>query len=377
VVKNAGNVALSQIAVKDDKVASVSCPKSALAPGESMTCTATGAAQACQYQNRGSVTAVATNGASTSADDLSWYFGSAPAALQVETSVEGDPADSPPGPVRRMGEPLHWKIEVLNTGPVTLNNVTVTTSIPMQLSCDGGTVLEPGKTKTCLAETTAVPGQHENVGTVTGTPPCGNQLTVKDSAFYKGPPVLDFGTTASFDRIWDDQGSGADMDGAFYRPKPAAGFFILGDYGQGNYSSPNGTVRTIRVKENDDPAYPGLAAPTGYNWIWDDKGSGADDDGSVWQPIPPAGYYCSGHVFVEGYNAPTLPNSPGLDKLRCVRADLMTEVQLGALIWNDQGSGADDDVSVFRVTELNVLFATQDYDNPPQEKTWVPLALVP
>ena len=43
VVTNTGSVPLGGITVVDDKIGSITCPKTSLAPGESMTCTATGA----------------------------------------------------------------------------------------------------------------------------------------------------------------------------------------------------------------------------------------------------------------------------------------------------------------------------------------------
>ena len=56
-VSNTGNVTLSNIQVSDDQGASVSCPKTTLAVGESMTCEATGTATLGLYENTGTATA--------------------------------------------------------------------------------------------------------------------------------------------------------------------------------------------------------------------------------------------------------------------------------------------------------------------------------
>jgi hypothetical protein len=96
------------------------------------------------------------------------------------------------------------------------------------------------------------------------------------------------------------------------------------------------------------------------------------EDGSVWAPVPPAGYVCPGHVFVRGHSKPSSSNSPGLGRYRCVRNDLVQPVSLGGLIWNDEDSGADDDVAVYRVPGLNVLFAIPNYNTPVQQ-TFVPI----
>ncbi|NMO16826.1 Vps62-related protein [Pyxidicoccus fallax] len=183
------------------------------------------------------------------------------------------------------------------------------------------------------------------------------------------PPVIEFSTTSKFTRVWWDKGSGATMDGAFYRPIPREGFFILGDYGQGNYLEPTGTVLTIRVVDNDDPKNPALVAPEDYRLIYKDKGSGADEDGSFWAPVPPFGYVACGHVIQRGYDKPYIPN------YRCLRHDLAAAVGLGGLIWDDRGSGADMNVSIYRVNQLNVFYAIPSF-SPPTEGTFVPSVLV-
>ncbi len=53
VVTNTGNVPLSNVAVTDDQGVVVSCAQDVLAPGESMTCVASGTAQSGQYANVG------------------------------------------------------------------------------------------------------------------------------------------------------------------------------------------------------------------------------------------------------------------------------------------------------------------------------------
>jgi hypothetical protein len=66
VVKNTGDVALTGVQVTDSKGVAVSCPKSALQPGESMTCTGSGVAIEGQYSAVGTAT-----GKSACADPVS------------------------------------------------------------------------------------------------------------------------------------------------------------------------------------------------------------------------------------------------------------------------------------------------------------------
>ena len=76
-VTNTGTVALTGVAVVDDRGVSVTCGAAALAVGQSMTCTGSGVATPGQYRNVGTVTANWTGG-QISASDPSHYLGVAP-----------------------------------------------------------------------------------------------------------------------------------------------------------------------------------------------------------------------------------------------------------------------------------------------------------
>lgn len=172
-----------------------------------------------------------------------------------------------------------------------------------------------------------------------------------------GIPRLAFSTTSSFTEVWSDKGSGADTDGTFYRTNPPDGFFSIGDYGQSNYKEPSGTVLVIQAID-DDPNNPLLKPPTGFAQIVNDKGSGADQDGSFWYPLPPAGYVSIGSVVQQGYNPPTIQN------YRCLRLDQVEKGSNGGLIYADHGSGADEDMSIFRLDVTNVIWAQKGYQDP-------------
>lgn len=183
-----------------------------------------------------------------------------------------------------------------------------------------------------------------------------------------GPPIITFGTTMDYEPTYNDGGSGAHMNGAFYRPVAPQGFYILGDYAQGDYRAPSRPSITIAV-ENDDPKHPVLTPPQSYSQIWNDKGSGAHMDGSIWAPVPRPGYVALGAVCAQGYSQPSIP------QLMCIRFDLVQAGQIGALIWNDRGSGAHEDVGVYLIDELGTFYAQGDY-NPPRGPVWIPRAFV-
>jgi hypothetical protein len=77
VVTNTSQLALTNVAVTDDRGVAVSCPVAMLAIGESMTCTGAGVATAGQYRNVGTVTANSSAGVVTNSD-VSHYFGELP-----------------------------------------------------------------------------------------------------------------------------------------------------------------------------------------------------------------------------------------------------------------------------------------------------------
>jgi len=159
-----------------------------------------------------------------------------------------------------------------------------------------------------------------------------------------------------------------------------------------------------------------------YDWVYDDKGSGADNDVTVWRPHPSdSNYYIIGDYAQGNYGAPTGtayvvkavnddPNNPllkapktynqiwtdrgsggdsdgsiwypvpednyvaigfvaqlGYDmpspKYACLRKDLVELTDVGALIWKDKGSGAHDDVAFYKIVGVpNAFVAQANYD---------------
>ena len=185
VVTNTGKITLTGVAVTDDKGVAVTCPKTTLKAGESMTCTGNGVAQACQYQNLGTATGTAYGGAKVSASDPSHYFGEIYPAIKIKKSTNGHDADTAPGPEIAVGAPVTWTYVVTNTGDVPLTGVKVTDDKGVTVSCPK-TALQPGESMTCTGNGTAQAGQYKNVGAVTGQPPCGNPVSDDDPSHYFG-----------------------------------------------------------------------------------------------------------------------------------------------------------------------------------------------
>jgi hypothetical protein len=181
----AKKVALNDIEVKDDVEGDVTCPKTALAPQESMICTATGVAQACEYKNLGTATGTDPVGNPHSASDASSYFGTTQPGISIETAVNGQDADTPKGPEVAAGSPVSFSYVVKNTGNVTLTGIQVSDSNGVSLSCPK-TSLQPGESMACTGNGTAQSGQYASVGTATGTGACGQQVSGSDPVHYYG-----------------------------------------------------------------------------------------------------------------------------------------------------------------------------------------------
>lgn len=140
---------------------------------------------------------------------------------------------------------------------------------------------------------------------------------------------------------YNDRDTDAKRDVTVYRPVPQSGYYPVGYYAQGDYSSPTGYVLTV---QGDVGAGQPLAYPIDYLQVWNDRGSGGKYDGAFWRPIAPSGYVALGGV-ITGENYP----KPALTAVVCVRSDLVVPGKIGAQIWRDSGSGAKLDVSVWGI----------------------------
>jgi len=160
---------------------------------------ATGIAIEGQYANVGTVTGTPPSGPSVSDTDPSHYFGSLVGespGINIKKYTNGQDADSPIGPLVEAGDPVTWTYEVRNIGGVPLSNVTVTDNVPgvapvyVGGDIDGDSQLDLTEVWLFQATGTAVLGQYANIGTATGTPPTGANVTDTDPSHYFGVDVI-------------------------------------------------------------------------------------------------------------------------------------------------------------------------------------------
>lgn len=133
------------------------------------------------------------------------------------------------------------------------------------------------------------------------------------------PPV-------AYSKLYDDSGSGADLDGSFWRPQPPPGYVCLGDVaGAGHDAPPLDAIRCVR----DDLVRPGAIG----NGVWNDRGTGADMTFGSWQVVPTDDDGLFVGAFVGSNSHTTPPPGPFhvLD-VRRVQAVAVDEAQAAALI---------------------------------------------
>jgi hypothetical protein len=118
------------------------------------------------------------------------------AGLTIVVKTNGTNNDTPPGPSTKsgpflvQGSTVTWTYDVQNIANVTLTGVTVSDT-KIGAICTIGT-LAPGAIASCPPQTgTAVLGQYENIGIVTGTDPSNQTVTASNPDHYYGVVVCD------------------------------------------------------------------------------------------------------------------------------------------------------------------------------------------
>ncbi len=209
-VTNTGNVTLDTLALTDDRIASVSCPVTTLAPGANTTCTGTYLITQADL-DAGSV----TNTASASVVPAQGSVGPATAqatitAVQTRTLalVKSSTATS----FSAAGTVLPYSYLVTNTGNITLTDpVTITDDRIAAVSCPalpaGG--LAPGASVTCTGSYTVTQadldaGSVTNIATAQSGPVSSGPSTVTITGSQQPALGLDkTTTTTSFDSVGD------------------------------------------------------------------------------------------------------------------------------------------------------------------------------
>ncbi|HWU80867.1 MAG TPA: Vps62-related protein [Caulobacter sp.] len=181
--------------------------------------------------------------------------------------------------------------------------------------------------------------------------------------------------------VWADHGSGAGMDGSFWRPSVIdEGYFLLGDVAQAGYDQPQTPATLVRAIE-DGHGLPPLAPPLSLTLFWNNLDGAnwsfkGDAPVSFWQLNPPPFYRALGVVLTgNGVWPGALTDTPPLTLFRCVREDLLVQAGVTGPIWTDQESGIFIDVRCDQIQSDTALVSgsfvvSHDYDNPAPGPYW-------
>ena len=224
VVTNTGNVALGNVVVTDDNGTPGNAAddfnatyssgdtngNSLLDLSETWTLVATRTVVAGQFSGVGSVTAQDSIAQAVNDGDAVNYFGSAP-AFNVQMSVDGDDADSPPGPTFTAGSSMTFEYVVTNTGNVPLGPAVVDDNgtpenpaddfEPTHVSGDlnFNERMDVGETWTYMEVRTVVAGQHTHTVNANAFDDIGQELFSTDLTSYFVPANADFNSDTFVD----------------------------------------------------------------------------------------------------------------------------------------------------------------------------------
>jgi len=131
--------------------------------------------------------------------------------VSVDGQLTWHDADVPPGPQTRIGAPVFFRFEIVNTGDIALHGVTLTDSVYPLKSCPPiPNPLLPGASYTCIYETVATDIEgciHTNTAVATGYYD-GGMVSDSDNASYFVPtqPAINVEKLVSVDNqvTWHD-----------------------------------------------------------------------------------------------------------------------------------------------------------------------------
>jgi uncharacterized repeat protein (TIGR01451 family) len=177
-IVNTGNVTINGIALTDDRIGTISCPQTSLAPLGQMICTATDTVtqddiDAGSVTNVADLTGIPSGGVLAPQTDTVTVSANQSPALDFDKTVLN--AD-----FSTVGETLSYQYRVENTGNVTVDNIVVSDDRIASVSCPQ-TSLAPGEFVVCTATDTVTQadidaGSVTNIAMLSGDP-AGGTLT--------------------------------------------------------------------------------------------------------------------------------------------------------------------------------------------------------
>ncbi|RAJ54683.1 putative repeat protein (TIGR01451 family) [Streptomyces sp. PsTaAH-130] len=192
VVTNSGGTTIEDLAVDDPKVGPVSCPVTTLAPGQTVTCTATYTVTAADVAH-GSIDNTATATGTSDGETVTSPPSSESVPIERVPGIEVEKQVETPGPYS-VGQAVTYRYTVRNTGGVELTDVAVHDDHVRDITCESGTLApaeETGDSTTCTGTYTitaadGTAGSVTNTATATGS---ANGERVTSPETYQTIPV--------------------------------------------------------------------------------------------------------------------------------------------------------------------------------------------
>ena len=145
--------------------------------------------------------------------------------------------------------------------------------------------------------------------------------------------------------VYTDVGTGSRMGITVYGPTLSSiptGYSIVGMAAVPATNGAGNKQMLFLVNPESDPE--AIAEPVGFKLIWKDAGSGGHMYGSFYSVNCPMPYVALGDVAVGSWSP---PSEELKKKFACINLKLVRSAIIGDLIWNDRGSGAYSDISVW------------------------------
>ena len=191
------------------------------------------------------------------------------------------------------------------------------------------------------------------------------------------PPKIRAIESNFYEWIYNDRGSGSDLDGEIWRGKPTLyqgrWYYPLGDvawhqYGGQHsrrylreYGTPHRGMTDNNQSDRNGPAHTTVfvdgsskhvESPQSYDIAWYDGGSGGDHDVVFWMPrdFTKDGkkFKCFGGVALRGYGNNPLKTYGKNQPIKCIDEACLEKIPAHqGSIWNDSGSGAELDGSIW------------------------------
>ena len=150
-------------------------------------------------------------------------------------------------------------------------------------------------------------------------------------------------------KVWDDSGSGSRDSVSIWKAEAPEGYMPVGHVVVKSRQKPSKSYAIKATPQADSDA---LVLPVSYDKIWDDSGSGANKDVTIWRVICPGGYVALSNVATNG-------NRPSHDSIYCIKTKYTSSSNWHwAGIWTDHKIGASKfnfQVSIYEAIASNAI----------------------